>query len=264
MRIFDFHNDILTEKADCAAELIKYGGRNLKVITAVFRNKLVFSEACALAEKAKYCAFEDAGYERVDAAKLKTFNPRYVGLTWNGENSLGYGCNFNYGLKPKGINFIKQLSGVPIDTAHISKHGFKDIIDNAEVVVDSHTAFSGVRRHKRNLEDWQIKLIIEKKGIIGLCLVGYFLTENKTCLISDVINHIDYFANKFGIENLAVGTDFYGTDYLPENLKDYKNFKILVEKLTEKGYNKEDIDKIFYKNLFDFTEKHNGRHNGLQ
>ena len=102
-------------------------------------------------------------------------------------------------------------------------------------------------KHKRNISSETIKEIIIRNGIIGLTLVGYFLCE-KTATIDSVIKHIEYFLQKFGDDNLCIGTDFNGTDYLPINLSTYKDLKNLKNKLLKLGYGFKTIDKIFNKN----------------
>ena len=67
-------------------------------------------------------------------------------------------------------------------------------------------------------KDYQLKMIVESGGIVGLCLVSEFLNGTKRSSVKDVVSHIDYFACKFGIDNLAIGTDFYGTKQLPINM----------------------------------------------
>ena len=143
-----------------------------------------------------------------------------------------------------------------MDCAHISKGGFKDIIGLADTVVDSHTCFSAVHKHKRNLEEWQIKELVLRGGLIGVTCCGYFMTDGKHCKISDFIRQIDYFVQKFGADNLAVGTDYYGCDFTVGNILGYEDLygKTAFE-LEKLGYLKADIDKILSNNLRIFTEK---------
>ena len=252
--ISDFHTDVLTETTGELPQL--YYDNN--IITAVFRGDRSFSEVMKIAERGRLIAFEDVGYDDFDIDKLSAFNPIYVGLTWNGENRFGFGCNYSDGLKPEGKRLISLLNerNIAVDTAHISKGGFKDIIDNAKIVVNSHTCFSGVYEHKRNIDDYQIKEIVERGGIIGVTFVGYFMTGNKKCELSDLIRQIDYFCQKFGADNLAIGSDFYGTDFLPDGLGDYEGYDKVKRYLSViLGYKNDDIDKILYKNLAIFTKQ---------
>lgn len=258
MRIADFHNDIITQRG-CARVPEDYYGR-YEVVTALFKGKRSFSQISKLASatNSKYISFEDVGYDEFDYESLAKLKPIYVGLTWNGENNLGYGCDYKYGLKNRGINLVKRLnsSKIAVDTAHISKGGFLDIVEYADRVVNSHTCFSRVHEHKRNIEDWQIKLLVEKRGLIGATLCGYFSVSGKTCKIIDIFKQIDYFCQKFSIDNLCLGTDFYGTDFLPDGVsEDYETLTSLALLMKMHGYSDDDIDKIFYKNLSSFLHR---------
>ena len=68
--------------------------------------------------------------------------------------------------------------------------------------------------------------------IIGITFVGYFLGDNPAT-IKGVVKHIDYFLQKFGDDNISIGSDFNGTDYLPSNLKRYSHFKNLKNLLLK-------------------------------
>lgn len=255
----DFHSDVLTA---CGGDLTATY-RDNNIITAVFRGKRSFSEALKISEKARLLAYEDAGYNDLDEDKLIASAPLYVGLTWNGENRFGYGCDSGTGLKKEGKEFIGRLNaaGIAVDCAHISKGGFKDIIELAETAVDSHTCFSAVHEHKRNLDDWQLKELVSRGGLVGVTCCGYFMTDEKHCKISDFIKQIDYFVQKFGADNLAVGTDFYGCDFIVEDILGYEELygKTAIG-LKKLGYPESAIDKLLSNNLRIFTEKRrNGR-----
>ena len=102
MDIVDLHNDILTGCDDKMSQLSLYKEMALKVICAYFRGGNTLAKAVCDVNKFMqikgdncYLAFEDIGYTdltRLDC--LLKFIPIYVSLTWNGENNLGYGCDF--------------------------------------------------------------------------------------------------------------------------------------------------------------------------
>jgi len=256
MLISDMHNDILNRRENLSG-LAKFDTVISKIVCAVFRGSKNFSGVENAAwnflkntTRKYYLAFEDCGY--LDYDNLQTFlnfKPLYASLTYNDENEMGFGCHKDGGLKSKGKEFAKILSGNNIvsDIAHLSKKSALDVLDICERVICSHTCFSGYYRHKRNIDDEIIRLIVQKNGITGLTFVGEFLCGGKATA-KDCANHIDYYVNKFGIESLCIGSDFYGTDDLPVNLKNYFDFENLYEELHKMNYNQEQIDSIFYKN----------------
>ena len=122
----------------------------------------------------------------------------------------------------------------------------------------SHTAFYGVNQHSRNLKDYQLKMIVDSGGLVGLCLVSDFINGTKRCSVRDIISQIDYFACKFGIENLAIGTDFYGTNHLPKSINDYPDLILnLSLGLGKLGYTEKSLSKIFFENANEFLLKSN-------
>ena len=99
-------------------------------------------------------------------------------------------------------------------------------------------------------------MIVESGGLVGLCLVSTFLNGRNKCTIDEIVCHIDYFACKYGIDNLAIGTDFYGTKHLPRGANTYKSLtqKLSCE-LLKLGFTEKSINKIFYENAELFFKK---------
>jgi membrane dipeptidase len=268
MKIGDLHNDIITAKTFKKAK--KYLTKNLKylnkIVLAVWTThtkynnfldiELLIKNYQALNFPNVLFGIEDISVIREqDYVKIPNFNFFYASLTWNYDNELGGGAYGNLGLTLKGKNLLKilQENKVVLDTAHQNQRTFWDCIENFDGnIINSHTCFDSVFKHKRNIADQQINAIIQKGGIIGLSLVGDFLSGEKKPKIEDVIRHIDYFVQKFGDHNLCIGTDFFGTDNLPKNLNSYPALSILVEKLQKIGYNKNTIERIFYINFDNF------------
>lgn len=261
MKVFDLHNDVLTEVKNYKKEILNYPN-NYKIITAVYRGNRTFKEVITLLDnysllksKNTRLAFEDIGYNDLNFNKLLSYKPTYCSLTHNKENLYGYGVDINLDIKEKGKDAIKKLNenNIPLDLSHLSQKGCYSAIKLANRVLFSHVAFSGIYPHKRNICDGLIKEVLAKNGIIGLTFVGYFLAD-KNADIYSVIKHVDYFLSRFGDDNLSIGSDFNGTDYLPKNLKNYVGFYNLKKELIKCGYSKNTIEKIFYKNANKFFE----------
>lgn len=70
--------------------------------------------------------------------------------------------------------------------------------------------------------------------------------------IDDVVAHIDHIRSIAGIGAVGIGTDFDGISCTPEGLDDVSKFPNLTRKLLEKGYNPQDIRKIYGANLLRF------------
>ena len=67
--------------------------------------------------------------------------------------------------------------------------------------------------------------------------------------LSDVVDHIDYVVQLFGVDHVGLGSDFDGVgDSLPTGLKDVSMYPNLIDALSKRGYSEEDIRKILGEN----------------
>lgn len=267
--IFDLHNDYFlklntNKKRDSYINNTKIYAKG--ILSAIWTSELNEEESFSALIRARdyvneknniVLSVEDLHF--LSNTNLKQFldiRPVCAGLVWNRTNCIAGGAFESGRLTNFGRQTIKafEKNNIIVDTAHLNEESFCDVIKIAsKPIICSHTAFYGKNPHKRNLKDYQIKQIISGGGIIGLCFVSDFLNGTNKSTVDDVVSQIDYFACKFGINNLSLGTDFYGTDYLPENLKTYKNISILLsEKLLKLGYTQKAINKIFFENANNF------------
>lgn len=80
---------------------------------------------------------------------------------------------------------------------------------------------------------------------------AYAAANNPFPTVQRVADHIDYVKKLVGIDYVGLGSDFDGVgDSLPIGLKDVSMFPNLIAELLKRGYSKEDIEKICYKNVF--------------
>jgi len=79
----------------------------------------------------------------------------------------------------------------------------------------------------------------------------YMTANNPFPTVQRVADHIDYVKNLVGIDYIGLGSDFDGVgDSLPTGLKDVSMYPNLIAELLKRGYSREDIEKICYKNVF--------------
>lgn len=163
------------------------------------------------------CSFleDDAQAEqRLDA--LAEAGVRMATLTWNGPNALGSGNDTSDGLTPFGRRMIRGLEGrgIVVDASHLNDEGFRDLLAVAErPFACSHSNARAVCPHPRNLEDWQLREIAERGGIVGLNFYNAFLREDGAeATPDDVLRHVDHMLNVAGEGLLALGSDYDGSD----------------------------------------------------
>ncbi|MCL2555782.1 MAG: membrane dipeptidase [Firmicutes bacterium] len=250
--IVDLHNDVLIKKNSF------FDKKNV-VICAVWAseliNPIVFLDK--IKHKVKYKAIEDLWFiNRENINIIKEFNPIYASLTWNNENNLAGGTYSDANLTKLGKDVIKYLvsNEISLDTAHLNEKSFYDAIEYlADLkkisLICSHTCFNGVFKHKRNLTDNQIRVIINANGIIGLTLVSDFMGKQNANEY-DVLRQIEYFLGKFSYKFLSLGTDFFGADNLAIN--SYKKLEKFKNHLIKMGLSEKILNAIFYENALNY------------
>lgn len=207
---------------------------------------------------------EDLGFIRdeIELEKLIKINPFSCSLTWNFDNKFAGGSYGEQGLIKLGENVIKKLENnhILFDSAHLNKKSFFDaqnISKNPPYI--SHTGFCFVRDDKRNLDEEQIKFIVKNKGFIGLFFydkLSMAKNADKSCFsVKNIAENYVRFVDKFGCENIGVGSDFYGIENPPKNLENYSQFQNLICELENLGMSGGEMDKIFYKNFQNFLSK---------
>lgn len=274
VNVFDLHNDLLTDEnvADKSRLIAKNRADKAAVVYALYKGKNDLNEILSLYEKAKrlgvkYFAFEDACYldekaddEAVTALfnKISECKPLYCSLCWNYENAFAFGAkeDENSPIKPQGLYFMNLLNeaDIPVDCAHLNKRGIYEVIEKAKKPVCSHTAFCGVFKNARNLEDDAAEKLVERGGIIGVDCVGYFLTDkrDRKSAVRAFFKNIDYFVQRFGVKGLSIGSDFFGSDFLAFG-EDYGVFfNELYNGLSKLALSDEHIRAVSYKNAIDF------------
>ena len=190
---------------------------------------------------------------------------RLITLTWNQRNNIADGSDYlnsKRGLTSFGKNVVLEMNrlGMMIDVSHLSESGFWDVLKHSRhPVIASHSNCYQLCPHQRNLKDSQIRAIAEKGGLVGITYVPDFLrTENRKAVIDDVIQHIDHIVSLVGTDFIGLGSDFDGCLELPEGLEGADKVFQIKEQLMQKGYKREDIQKIMGKNFMNFFRRVTG------
>lgn len=194
---------------------------------------------------------------------------RMMTLTWNFENSIGFGNKrvikdgklTGYipdtvnGLKPFGFEVVEKMEelGMIVDVSHLSDAGIYDIIDIAKKpFVASHSNARAICNHPRNLTDDLIKKMANRGCISGLNFYPDFLSNDfsnreRKAYIDDTIEMLKYMVNVGGSEFVAIGSDYDGFDDILE-WNDASGTNSLVEAMDRAGFGSNLIENITYKN----------------
>lgn len=208
-------------------------------------------------------AIEDLGFltERnwkKNIKKIIEFKPFSCGLVWNNDNTLGGGAFGKSGLTKLGekVALTLENAGILVDTAHMNEQTFWDFCKiTTRPIFNSHSNFYEQNPHARNLKNEQIERIIKSGGMFCLSFVKYFVSDEGDVKCADVARQIAWCVKKFGDKNVGIGSDFFGTTELPDDLKTYVDFAKLKKNLLKFGLSRKQIYNIFYRNLASFVRK---------
>lgn len=193
--------------------------------------------------------------------KWRNAGVRSAGLLWNNDNAIGTSSasnRSNEGLSSFGRRVVATLDrlSILIDCAHLNKAGFYDILRfSSRPPFVSHGNAYVLCPHPRNYTDKQIRDIGKAGGVIGVFFSGRFVKEKGTPTIHDVVNHIEHIINIGGENCVAIGSDFGGiTGKLVKKLSSVKDMSHLITECQRRGFTKEEIEKILWKNAERYLE----------
>ncbi|MDQ7841018.1 MAG: dipeptidase [bacterium] len=187
---------------------------------------------------------------------------RSVGITHSRRNRFAQGVPFKFphspdtgpGLTDAGRELVRQLNRrrVMIDLSHITEQGFWDVAALTDApLVATHSNAHALTPSPRNLTDRQLDAIRESRGVVGLNFHVGFLREdgarNAETPIARMVEHIDYMAERMGVDCVALGSDLDGA-VMPAELKDAAGLPKLMRALADRGYSGEDLRKIAHGN----------------
>ena len=209
--------------------------------------------------------FEGAEPLDPDGRALETFYAagiRSVGLTHSRRNRYATGVPFKFpsspdtgpGLTDLGRALVRQLNArrVMIDLSHINEKGFWDVakISTAPLVC-THSNAHALSASARNLTDKQMDAIRDSGGIAGLNFHVGFLSEtgerSTDVPIARMVDHVEYMAERMGIDHVGLGSDFDGAT-MPAELKDAAGLPRLTAALRARGHTDADLAKLAHGN----------------
>jgi membrane dipeptidase len=207
---------------------------------------------------------------------------RAIGLTHARTNAAGHGGVFAAtgspaeALTPFGREVVREgeALGVIIDLAHINPAGFKEILSIiTKPPIVSHT---NVRRYydiERNISDEQIRMIGERRGVIGVNSILVSQGEEESTL-DHYIDHIDHISELIGIDGVGIGFDFFEfiyrqwpesrqkelaakftTPHFIPDLTNHSHARNLCRRLIERGFSDAHIEKILRGNWLRIFEE---------
>lgn len=179
---------------------------------------------------------------------------RLITLTWNWANEIAEGVceDSGKGLTDFGRQVVSAMEnmGIMIDVSHLSKKGFWDVVDcTKKPFVASHSCAGALCSHIRNLDDEQIKEMIERRCVIGVNFYPEFLSDTGITRAERIYEHIEYILSMNGENSVGFGSDFDGIDLLPDDMSGAGDMSRLINVMANKGLTPELTEKIAFGNF---------------
>ncbi len=170
---------------------------------------------------------------------------RSLGIAWSRPNAFGHGVPFRYpgtpdagpGLTAAGRELVTVCNelGVLLDLAHLNEAGFFDVarLSSAPLVV-SHGGVHALCPIPRSLTNAQLDAIGASGGLVGV-VFDTVMTRPDGDLVADtplsvIAAHVEYVAERIGVEHVALGSDFDGC-FPPAALSDASKTQALLDTL---------------------------------
>lgn len=190
-----------------------------------------------------------------------------IGMAWwhqsryaggNGTDHTQTGKSPGNGLTQLGKELAKRMDELNIvhDLSHLSQRSTDELLSLTDKpVIASHSNSRALmgdqdsKANQRHLADDTIVEIARRGGVIGLNLLGDFVTPNmkkgQRALIEDCVRHIEHVCQLTNSrDHIGLGSDMdggFGADGLPEGINTPSDLTVLTDALSAKGWSDTDI-----------------------
>ena len=197
---------------------------------------------------------------------------RALGLSHFGPGRYAPGTKMEGSLTEKGVELLKEMNSLNLilDVTHLTDQGFYQTLDLYQGPVwASHNNVRKIVPNQRQLNDEQIKLLIDRGAVIGGMLDCWAMDIRFIDTISDpwqldirlenLVDHWDHICQIAGNSlHIAIGSDLdgiFGTEQSPWDMNSIADLQKYQDILSKRGYKQQDIENIFSKNWLRFLRK---------
>ncbi len=210
-----------------------------------------------------------------DLALLAQFHElgvRYMTLTWSNTHNWADSSSDEArhdGMTAFGYDVVREMNrlGMMIDVSHASDNTVRDVLEaTAAPIIASHSSARALVDVPRNLSDDLLRAIAENGGLVMINFGGSMIDVRMSGTLRIIqhsilhvgipptpldylLNHIDHVVLVAGIDHVGLGSDFDGTLFMPEGLRDVAGFPNITAALQARGYSDDHIRKILEENL---------------
>jgi membrane dipeptidase len=186
---------------------------------------------------------------------------RILGPAWAGNRYCG-GTREPGPLTKDGYALLERMASLNmiLDISHMDHQSSRQALDfyPGQVIAshsNAHALIKGISSNRHLLDD-TIRQLIEREGVMGIVLLNSFLNWDwrsdggrSAMSLDHIIAQIDYVCQMAGnTYHVGFGTDFdggFGVESVPPEINTIADLNKLAPKLSEKGYNQDDVARIF-------------------
>ena len=197
---------------------------------------------------------------------------RYMTLTWSNGNTWADSSGDvarHGGLTDFGRQVVLEMNrlGMLVDVSHVSDDTFWDVIEVTRApLIASHSAARALVDVPRNMSDEMLRAVGMNGGVVMVNFGGSFIDPAKAGYgkaaldillhfgpspvpLSRLIDQIDHVARVAGIDHVGLGSDFDGTLFMPEGVRDVSGYPNITAALLARGFSEAEVRKILGENL---------------
>ena len=194
---------------------------------------------------------------------------RAIGPAHYGPGTYAYGTDSSGSIGVRGrelLNEIEKLNLI-LDATHLCDISFWETMERfSGPVWASHNNCRTLVPNERQFNDQQLKELIKRKAIIGVCMDAWMIIpdwkrgvstpKGRNLSLEKIVDHIDHICQLSGnCDYVGIGSDLdgaFGTEQCPFDINTIADLQKIKPILKNRGYSNLDIEKIFHKNFINF------------
>ncbi len=194
---------------------------------------------------------------------------RAIGPAHYGPGVYTFGTDASGGFNAAGRELLKEMQrlNMILDATHLCDIAFWEVIDSyLGPIWASHSNCRELVPHNRQYSDDQIKALIKRGAVIGVALDAWMLVPNWVrrqstpqsmgVTLDHVVDQIDHICQIAGnTQHCGIGSDLdgaFGTEQTPQDLGSIRDLQKLLDKLLDRGYTEDAVERIASGNFLRF------------